>query len=132
MAQDRNWKPAAYPSLSPYLVVSGARRVIDFAQAVFGATELRRFVRPDGAIMHAEVRIDDSVLMLSDAAEGYPPVPSMVHVFVSDVDGVFERAIAAGATVVDAPRKREGESDKRGMVADPCGNTWVLSMQMPG
>ena len=131
MAQHRNWKPAAYTSLSPYLVVSGAQKVIDFAQAVFGATELRRFERPDGAIMHVEVRIDDSVLMLSDAAEGYPPVPSMVHVYVSDVDGVFAKAIAAGATAVDAPRHHEGESDKRGVLADPCGNTWVLSTQMP-
>ena len=132
MAQHRNWKPAAYTSLSPYLVVSGAQQVIDFAQAVFGATELRRFERPDGAILHAEVRIDDSVLMLSDATDGYPPMPSMVHLYVPDVDLVFGKAIAAGATAVDAPRQHEGESDKRGVLADPCGNTWVLSTQMPG
>ena len=130
MAPHQKWKPASYTSLSPYLVVSGAQRVIDFARAVFGATELRRYERPDGAIMHAELRIDDSVLMLSDAAEGYPPVPSMVHLYVSDVDQVFEKAIAAGASEVEAPRTHEGESDKRGMVADPCGNTWVLSTQM--
>lgn len=131
MTQYQNWKPAAYTSLAPYLVVSGAQKVIDFAQAVFGATEIRRYDRPDGTIMHAEVRIDDSVLMLSDAAEGYPAFPSMVHVYVSDVDGVFEKAIAAGASEVEAPRTHEGESDKRGMVTDPCGNTWVLSTQMP-
>ena len=132
MAEHENWKPASYTSLSPYLVVSGAQKVIDFARAVFGSTVLRRYDRPDGAIMHAELRIDDSVLMLSDAADGYPAVPSMLHVYVSDVDRVFEQAVAAGATVVDAPRSHAGESDKRGMVADPCGNTWVLSTQMPG
>ena len=131
MAQRQKWKPAAYPSLSPYLVVAGAQKVIDFAEAVFGATVLRRYDRPDGAIMHAEVRIDDSVLMLKDPAEGYPPVPSMVHLYVSDVDRVFEKALAAGASEVEAPRTHEGESDKRGMVEDPCGNTWVLSTQTP-
>ncbi len=131
MTQYQNWKPAAYTSVSPYLVVSGAQEVIDFVKAVFGAKEVRRYDRPDGAIMHAEVRIDDSVLMLSDAAEGHPPFPSMVHVYVADVDEVFEKALAAGATEVDAPRRHDGESDKRGMVTDPCGNTWVLSTQMP-
>ena len=131
MAQHQKWKPVAYPSLSPYLVVSGAQKLIDFALAAFGATELRRYDRPDGAIDHAEVRIDDSVLMLSDAADGYPPVPSMVHLYVSDVDRAFEKALAAGASEVEAPRTHEGESDKRGMVADPCGNTWVLSTQKP-
>jgi PhnB protein len=132
MAHHPNWKPAAYTSLSPYLVVAGAQQVIDFAQEVFGATELRRFDRPDGAIMHAEVRIDDSVLMLSDATDGYPPMPSMIHLYVPDVDRVFEKAIAAGASEVEAPRIHEGESDKRGMVADPFGNTWVFTTQTGG
>ena len=98
---------------------------------MFGAKEIRRYDRPDGAIMHAEMRIDDSVLMLSDATEGSPAFPSMVHVYVSDVDQVFEKALTAGASEVEAPRIHEGESDKRGMVTDPCGNTWVLSTQKP-
>ncbi len=132
MTQYQNWKPAAYTSVSPYLVVSGAQKVIDFVQDVFGAKEIRRYDRPDGAIQHAEVRIDDSVLMLRDATDGSPAFPSMVHVYVADVDQVFEKALAAGASEVEAPRTHEGESDKRGMVADPCGNTWVLSTQMPG
>lgn len=132
MTQYQNWKPAAYTSVSPYLVVSGAQKVIDFVKAVFGAKEVRRYDGPDGAIRHAEVRIDDSVLMLSDATEAYPSFPSMVHVYVSDVDQVFEKALAAGASEVESPRIHEGESDKRGRVTDPFGNTWVLSTQMPG
>jgi PhnB protein len=130
MTQHQTWKPAAYVSLSPYLVVSGAQQLIAFAQAAFGATELRRFERPDGAIMHAELRIDDSVLMLSDATDAYPPIPSMVHLYVPDVDRVFADAIAAGASEVEAPRIHEGETDKRGMVADPFGTTWVFTTQM--
>ncbi len=132
MTQFQNWKPAAYNSLSPYLVVPDAQKVIDFVQAVFGAKEVRRYDRADGAIMHAEMRIDDSVLMLSDATEGHSPFPSMLHVYVSDVDQVFEKALAAGASEVESPRTHEGESDKRGTVTDPFGNTWVLSTQMPG
>ena len=132
MTRDQHWKPATYTSLSPYLVVAGAQKVIDFARAAFGATELRRYDRPDGAIMHAEVRIDDGVLMLSDAADGYPAVPSMLHLYVADVDRAYAKAVEAGASEVQAPRTHEGETDKRGMVTDPCGNTWVLSTQKPG
>lgn len=132
MALHQDWKPASYTSLSPYLVVAGASKLIAFTQAVFGATVLRRFAGPDGSIMHAEVRIDDSVLMLGEAGEGYPPFASMLHVYVADVDDAFERAVSAGATVVETPRTREGETDKRGMVKDPCGNTWAISAQMPG
>lgn len=132
MAEHPDWKPASYPSLSPYLVVTGATKVIDFAQAVFGATVLRRFDRPDGTIMHAELRIDDSVLMLGEAGDAYPAFPSMLHVYVADVDAAYERALAAGATALEAPRSPEGESDKRGMVTDPCGNSWAISTQMAG
>lgn len=104
MAPHRNWKPATYTSLAPYLVVTNVQKAIDFAQAAFGATELRRFERPDGAILHVEVRIDDSVLMLRGPAEGYPPAKAMVHLFVSDVDRVFEKSTAAGAPRATAAR----------------------------
>ena len=132
MATPQIWRPASYPSVSPYLVVSGAETLIGFMQAVFGATVLRRFDGPDGSITHAEVCIDDSVVMLGEAGDGYPPIPSIVHVYVADVDQTFERAIAAGGTEVEAPRFHEGETEKRGMVTDPCGNTWAMSTQVPG
>jgi hypothetical protein len=61
-------KPAGYTSLSPYLVVHGAQKVIEFLKQTFGATELRRYDNPDGTIMHAEVRVDDTVVMIADAA----------------------------------------------------------------
>jgi PhnB protein len=131
VAEPQHWKPAAYTSLSPYLVVSGAQALIEFAQAVFGATVLRRFDRSDGSLMHAELRIDDSVLMLGDATDAYPPFPSMLHVYVPDVDDVFSRALAAGATEVEAPRTQEGDPDRRGTVKDAWGNTWAFSTQMP-
>ena len=129
--RSQNWKPESYSSVSPYLVVSDARKVIAFAKAVFGATELRRYDLPGGSIMHAEIRIDDSVIMLGDGGPEFPPFPSLIHVYVDDVDRVYQRAIDAGATPVEAPRTKEGDPDKRGSVKDPCGNTWSIATQLP-
>jgi uncharacterized glyoxalase superfamily protein PhnB len=131
MKDQRNWKPSNYSSVSPYLVVAGAQKVIDFAKAVFNATELRRYDMPDGSIMHAELRLDDTVIMLGDGGPEFPPFASLIHVYVDDVDGVYERALQAGATAVEKPKSREGDPDKRGSVKDPCGNTWAIASQLP-
>lgn len=131
MNNQENWKPRHYSSASPYLVVAGAQKVIDFAKAVFDATELRRYDLPDGSIMHAEFRIDDTVIMLGDGGPDFPPVASLIHVYVADVDRVFQRALQAGATAVETPKIREGDPDKRGSVKDPCGNTWAIATQLP-
>jgi len=131
MGDFENWKPRSYSSDSPYLVVAGPQQVIDFVKAVFGATELRRYDLLDGTIMHAEVRIDDTVVMLGDGGGAFPPFASLIHVYVDDVDRVFERAIAAGGTPVELPQTREGDPDRRGSVKDPCGNTWAISTQRP-
>lgn len=117
--------------MSPYLVVGGAQKVIDFLKTVFGATELRRCDMPDGSIMHAEVRIDDTVIMLGDGGVAIPPFTSLIHVYVDDVDRAYERAIEAGGTPVEAPQTREGDPDRRGSVKDPCGNTWAIATQVP-
>ena len=130
MSDAESWKPQSYSSVSPYLVVAGAQKVIDFARAAFGATELRRYDLPDGSIMHAEIRIDDSVVMLGDGGPKFPPFPSLIHVYVSDVDGVYARALEAGATPVEPPRTRDGDPDRRGSVKDPCGNTWSIATQL--
>jgi uncharacterized glyoxalase superfamily protein PhnB len=131
MKDQKSWKPRDYSSVSPYLVVAGAQKVIDFAKAVFGATELRRYDMPDGSIMHAEVRIDDTVIMLGDGGQEFPPFTSLIHVYVDDVDRVYQRALQAGAIAVEKPQMREGDPDKRGSVKDPCGNTWAIATQLP-
>jgi PhnB protein len=68
-------KPEGYSSVSPYLVIEGAQQVIDFLKEAFGATELRRYDMPDGSILHAEVRIDDTVIMMGEAARERPLEP---------------------------------------------------------
>ena len=122
-------KPDGYNSVSPYLVVDGASATIDFVKNVLGGNEIRRFPTPSGKIMHAEVRIDDTVVMLADPPEGSSPVPAHVHVYVKDVDDAYARALRAGATSVQVPVKKEDE-DKRGGVKDAGGTTWWLSTRV--
>ncbi len=89
------YKPENYSTVSPYLIVKGASGTIEFLINVFGAEELRRFPNDNGKVMHAEVRLDDTVLMIADAAEGWPAVPAHVHIYVPDVDVIYKRAIEA-------------------------------------
>lgn len=121
-----SYKPAGYNSASPYLMISGAARTIEFLVNVFGAVELRRFPAPDGNIMHAEVRIDDTVVMLADAAGDLTPVPSHVHIYVPNVDETYRRAMQSGAISVQEPEKK-GDENKRGGVKDAGGTTWWIA-----
>ena len=122
-------KPDGYTTVSPYLIVDGAAGTIEFLGTVFGAVELRRFATPGGSVMHAEVRIDDTVVMIADAADGWPPVASHVHVYVPDVDATYTRALAAGATSVQEPVKKQ-DADKRGGVKDAGGTTWWIATKV--
>ena len=126
----RSPKPDGYSSVSPYLVVNGAQAVIDFLKRTFDATELRRYDAPDGRIMHAEVRIDDTVVMMGDATPEWPPVPAFVHVYVDDVDATYRAALAAGGVSVAEPVQKKDDPDKRGGVRDPGGNTWWIATQV--
>ena len=125
----RSYKPNNYSTVSPYLIVDGASATIDFLKRVFGAVELRRFPDAAGKLMHAEVRIDDSVVMIADGADGWPSVPSHVHVYVSDVDATYRRALETGAISVQEPVKKEDE-DKRGGVKDGGGVTWWIATKV--
>ena len=93
--------------------------------------KLRHYERPDGTIMHAEVQLDDSVIMLSEATRAYPAVPMVMHVYVPDVDKTFERAVSAGCDIIEPPHQQDDESDKRGTFKDFAGNIWSVATQMP-
>ena len=123
------YKPDGYPSVSAYLTASDAQALVDFIVATFGAAQVRRFEREDGSIQHAELRIDDSVVMLGQAVEGWPPVPTHLHVYVPDVDATYAKALANGAESVQAPVQR-ADPDRRSGVKDPVGNTWWISTQV--
>ncbi len=125
-----NFKPEGYNSVSPYLIVDGADRFIDLMKEIFDARLLREYRMPDGSIMHAEVQIDDSVIMLGNSSEKYPPVTLVMHVYVSDVDGVFQKAIESGCEVVEAPKDSESDPDRRATFKDFAGNLWSVGTQL--
>jgi uncharacterized glyoxalase superfamily protein PhnB len=123
------YKPEGHNSVSPYLIVDGVSATIDFLKQALDAVELLRVAAPDGRVMHAEVRIDDTVVMLGDCVESWPAVPSHVHVYVKDVDATYKRALAAGATSVQEPVKKQ-DVDKRGGVKDAGGTTWWIATKV--
>lgn len=123
-------KPSDYSTVSPYLIVAGADATIAFLKRVFDAIELRRFPDDSGKITHAEVRIDDTVIMLADPAPpDWPAVAAHVHVYVPDVDATYRKALDAGAASVQAPVKKQDE-DKRGGIKDAGGTTWWIATRV--
>jgi PhnB protein len=124
------WKPENYNSVSVYIVADNAQQVIDFLKKTFDASPLRRFDSPDGKIMHAEVRINDTVVMIANAGGAYPAFPVWLHVYVPDAQATYKKALAAGGVSVQEPVHKPRDPDLRGGVKDPCGNTWWISTQM--
>jgi len=122
------WKPEGYTSVSVYLVADGAQGMIDFLKKTFGAADLRRFDTSDGKIMHAEVLVGDTVVMIADAGGAYA-FPVWLHRYVPDVDETYQKALAAEGVSVQEPVWKQGDPDKRGGVRDPSGNTWWISTQ---
>jgi PhnB protein len=126
--------PDDYPRVTPYLIVDGAAAAIDFYKAVLGAAERMRMGGPDGKVGHAELEIGNSVIMLADEhpemdALGPKTVggtPVSLHVYVEDADGVFERAIEAGAEA-ERPVEDKFYGDRSGSFEDPFGHHWHVA-----
>lgn len=129
MSMDFKYKPSDYNSLSPYLVVNGAQELMDLMIELFHGKELRRY-EVSGRIMHAEVLIDDSVIMVADASDEFPALAHLLHLYVPDVDKTYDKAIVLGCESVQTPIERPGDPDKRGGFKDFAGNTWYISTQM--
>lgn len=124
------FKPTNYNSVSPYFIVNGAQKFIDLMKQIFDSKELRRFDMPDGSIMHAEIKIDDSVLMLGESSKKFPPVPIVMHVYVPNVDKTFAKAVEAGCEIIERPTEREGDPDRRATFKDFAGNLWSVGTQI--
>jgi len=115
-----------FPNIAPYFLVNGAPRFIDFLVAAFDATPGIRVPRPDGMIMHAEVRIGDSVVELGEANEQYPTRPMTTHLYVADSDASYAHALEAGATsIYEVADQHWG--DRQGCVKDAFGNVWYIA-----
>jgi PhnB protein len=118
--------PEGYHSVTPYLVVQGAGKLIDFMKAAFGAQEIFRMPMPDGSIGHAELRIGDSMIMLGEARDQWKAMPTTLQLYLEDVDAAYARAVAAGGTPVAEPQN-QFYGDRRGGVQDMCGNYWWMA-----
>ena len=126
--------PEGYHSVTPYLIVKGAAKAIEFYKTAFGATETFRMPQPDGRIGHAELKIGDSTIMLADEVpernirgpESLGGTPVMIHLYINDVDTVARRAVASGAKEIRAVQN-QFYGDRSGMFADPFGHQWNIS-----
>ncbi len=115
-----------FRTITPYILVGGAAKFINFLKEAFGAEEKGRVPVPSGKIMHAEVKVGDSILELADTPEQYAPTPVALHYYVDDVDAAYARAIEAGAISTHAPTDQP-YGDREAGVKDPFGNAWFIA-----
>ena len=126
--------PEGYHAVTPYLFIKGAAQALDFYKKAFGAKELMRMAQPDGRVGHAEIQIGDSHVMMADE---FPEMGArspktiggsavMLHLYVEDVDAVFQQAVAAGATV-ERPVADQFYGDRAGGLEDPFGHRWYIA-----
>jgi PhnB protein len=126
--------PEGYHTATPYLLIGGASKAIDYYRKAFGAEEVMRFADPSGTVAHAEIQIGDSRIMLG---EEMPQIgfrgprtigssPAGIALYVADVDAVFDRAIAAGGTAM-RPVVDQFYGDRSGTLTDPFGHVWTVA-----
>lgn len=128
--------PKGYNSITPYLVIRGAAKAIDYYKSVFGATEVFRFNGPNGTVGHAELKIGDSNIMLADEkpemGQGYSSAatigatPVSLYLYLPDVDDVIRRAVSAGAKILK-PVEDQFYGDRSGFIQDPFGHLWAIA-----
>jgi PhnB protein len=134
MAEKVKPVPDGYHTATPYLIVKGAAKAIEFYKQAFGAMEVERMEMPDGKIAHAEIKIGDSIIMLGDEAPQHGTrgpkslggSPCGLYLYVEDVDETFNRAVTAGATVT-MEVKDQFYGDRNGSLVDPFGHTWYVA-----
>ena len=129
--------PSGFRTVTPYLTISGASEAIEFYKKAFGAKELARQTMPDGKILHARLKIGDSVVMLSDefpvsdvkSPASLGGTTGTLHIYSKNIDRIWEQAISAGAKIV-MPLENQFWGERYGTIADPFGHRWSLSMQV--
>jgi uncharacterized glyoxalase superfamily protein PhnB len=129
--------PKGFHSVTPYLAINGASLAIEWYERAFGAKELTRQAAPDGKLIHARVRIGDSIVMMSDIFPGAHKDPLQLggtsitlHIYSKNVDALWKRAVEAGAKV-DMQLDDMFWGERYGQLTDPFGHSWSLSMQIP-
>src|SRR5947207_8981527 len=121
-----------YHTVTPYLIVADVPRLLEFLRDAFGARERIRLPRPDGSVMHAEVAIGDSIVMMGEPMGDFAPMPASIYLRVSDSDAAYAKALQAGGTSVVPPTDQPHAGERYGGVKDPCGNLWWPAMPLAG
>ncbi|HWA33011.1 MAG TPA: VOC family protein [Cyclobacteriaceae bacterium] len=121
-----NYVPEGFHTVTPYLLVDGAEKFIEFAKEAFDAKLIFISKTDDGKVMHATIQIGDSMVMLSDSMDGMPALSTMQFLYVEDADAVFEKALAAKGKSIRELRD-EFYGDRAGAIKDPWNNTWWIA-----
>ncbi len=124
-----SYKPKGYNSLSPYLIVDDAEKLVKLLIKIFNASVLRKFEHENGTIAHIELQLDDSILMISNSTINYVANKTMLHFYVPNVHETFNLAIENGCESIEEPINKEGDQDTRGAFYDFAGNFWSVSTQ---
>jgi len=121
--------PPGFTTVTPYLFAKKADGLIEFLVNAFEAKELQRTLRPDYSVANALLKIGDSMIMITEAREDYPPMPASFFIYVASADYTMAKAVKAGATVemdvTDTPHE-----DRQGGIRDPFGNIWWISQRL--
>ena len=118
--------PDGYHSVTPFLTVKGAAKLMEFVKQAFDAKEIHCMNRRDGTIGHAAVRIGDSIVEMAEASVDLKPMPGAIHLYVSDTDVTYERALQSGATSLHTPMDMF-YGERGAAVKDPVGNYWYIA-----
>lgn len=118
--------PDGFRTVTPFIMVNGADRVIEFAQRAFDAKQLQRLDHDDGTVWHAQLQIGDSMIMIGDVQDKYPAMPCSIYLYLPDVDAAYRQALEAGGEEVIAPAD-QFYGDRSGGVRDATGNIWWLA-----
>lgn len=118
-----------FHTLTPYLIAEGASRLIEFIGAAFAGKVTLRKDRPDGSLMHCEMQVGNSMLMLGDATAEFGPMPASLYLYVNDCDAVYRSALDAGGVSV-FPMMTLPSGERYGGLKDPCGNIWWVATHL--
>lgn len=118
--------PKDFHTITPYMLVEGASQLMDFIKKAFNAKEIHSMMTPDGKVMHAQLQIGDSMVMLADAREDFTPIQSSLYLYLPDTDAAYHSALKAGAVSIMEPAD-QFYGDRNAGVQDNWGNYWWLA-----